>query len=100
MDQLTALLQRPTVNWWDVIDILLVSILIYEDLKLIRATRAAQMAIGAVFVLALFWVSRRLPLQTVNWLIRNVFVYAGFAASVLFQSDIRRALSHLGRAPF
>lgn len=100
MDQLTALLQRPTVNWWDVADILLVSLLIYEGLKLIRGTRAAQMAIGSAFVLVLFWVSRRFPLQTVNWLIRNVFVYAGFAAIVLFQSDIRRALSHLGRAPF
>lgn len=100
MDQLTALLQRPPVNWWDVIDILIVSILIYEGLKLIRGTRAAQMALGSALVLILFYVSRRFPLQTVNWVIRNVFVYAGFALIVLFQSDIRRALSHLGRAPF
>jgi diadenylate cyclase len=100
MDQFAALLQRPTVNWWDVADILLVSILIYEALKLIRGTRAAQMALGSALVLLLFYVSRRFPLQTVNWLIRNVFVYAGFAAIVLFQSDIRRALSHLGRARF
>ncbi len=100
MDQLTALLQRPPVNWWDVIDILIVSVLIYEGLKLIRGTRAAQMALGSALVLLLFYVSRRFPLQTVNWVIRNVFVYVGFAAIVLFQSDIRRALSHLGRAPF
>ncbi len=100
MDQLTALLQRPPVNWWDVIDILIVSVLIYEGLKLIRGTRAAQMALGSAVVLILFYVSRRFPLQTVNWVIQNVVVYAGFAAIVLFQSDIRRALSHLGRAPF
>lgn len=100
MDQLTALLQRPPVNWWDVIDILIVSVLIYEGLKLIRGTRAAQMALGSAVVLILFYASRRFPLQTVNWVIQNVVVYAGFAAIVLFQSDIRRALSHLGRAPF
>lgn len=100
MDQLTALLQRPPVNWWDVIDILIVSILIYEALKLIRGTRAAQMALGSAVVLVLFYASQRFPLQTVNWVIRNVFVYVGFAAIVLFQSDIRRALSHLGRARF
>jgi diadenylate cyclase len=88
------------VSWWDVIDILIVSILIYEGLKLIRGTRAAQMALGSAVVLTLFYASQRFPLQTVNWLIRNVFVYAGFALIVLFQSDIRRALSHLGRAPF
>ncbi len=100
MDQIAALLQRPPVSWWDVIDILIVSILIYEGLKLIRGTRAAQMALGSAVVLTLFYASQRFPLQTVNWLIRNVFVYAGFALIVLFQSDIRRALSHLGRAPF
>ena len=98
MDQLAALLQRPPVNWWDVIDILIVSILIYEGLKLIRGTRAAQMALGSAIVLVLFVLSRRYPLQSVNWLIQNVVVYVGFAAIVLFQSDIRRALSHLGRA--
>jgi len=100
MDQITALFQRPPVNWWDVIDILVVSVLIYEGLKLIRGTRAAQMALGSAVVLLLFYASQRFPLQTVNWVIRNLFVYVGFAAIVLFQSDIRRALSHLGRAPF
>jgi diadenylate cyclase len=39
-------------------------------------------------------------LETVNWLIRNMFGYIVFAVIVLFQSDIRRALAHLGRAPF
>lgn len=100
MDQLTALLQRTQVTWWDALDILIVSILIYEGLKLIRGTRAAQMALGSAVVLILFLLSQRYPLQTVNWVIRNLFVYAGFAAIVLFQADIRRALSHLGRAPF
>ncbi|MGE3343154.1 MAG: hypothetical protein AB7L71_06945, partial [Vicinamibacterales bacterium] len=90
MDQLTALLQRTQVTWWDAVDILIVSILIYEGLKLIRGTRAAQMALGSAVVLILFLISQRYPLQTVNWVIRNVFVYAGFAAIVLFQSDIRR----------
>ena len=88
------------MSGWDVVDILVVSIIIYQALKLIRGTRAAQMAIGLVLVLALFYVSQLFPLQTVSWLIRNVLLYAGFAAIVLFQSDIRRALAHLGRAPF
>jgi diadenylate cyclase len=59
-----------------------------------------QMAIGLLFVLLLLYASQHLPLQTVNWLIRNVLMYAVIAAIVLFQADIRRALSHLGRAPF
>jgi diadenylate cyclase len=97
---ITNLLNRPPMGVWDVIDILVVSILIYEALKLIRGTRAMQMAVGTVFVLIVLYASRRLPLQTVGWLIQNTLAYAPFAAIVLFQSDIRRALAHLGRSPF
>jgi diadenylate cyclase len=99
-DYLQNLLGRPPVGWWDVLDILAVSILIYEALKLIRGTRAVQMAVGSMLVVGLFYVSQLAPLQTLNWLIRNALVYVAFAAIVIFQSDIRRALAHLGQAPF
>jgi len=100
MGQISALLTPPQVSAWDVVDILIVSLLIYEALKLIRGTRAMQMAVGSVFVLVLLYISQAFPLRTMGWLIQNLLAYAGFAAIVLFQSDIRRALSHLGRAPF
>ena len=88
------------MTWWDVVDILIVSLVIYEALKLIRGTRAMQMAIGSVVVILLLYASQVFPLRTVGWLIRSVLAYIVIAAIVLFQSDIRRALSHLGRAPF
>ena len=100
MAWLTAFLKRPPVGWWDVADILVVSVLIYEVLKLIRGTRAVQMALGGGFLMALFYGSRWGHLETANWLIRNMVGYMVFAAIVLFQADIRRALAHLGRAPF
>jgi diadenylate cyclase len=100
MAWLANLINRPGLTWWDVVDILVVSVLIYEALKLIRGTRAMQMAAGSIFVLGLFYLSQRFPLQTVSWLIRNVLVYVVFGIIVLFQTDIRRALSHLGSAPF
>src|SRR4029079_9491478 len=61
---------------------------------------AVQMAVGGGFLVALFYVSRWGHLETVNWLVRNIVGYIVFAVIVLFQSDIRRALAHLGRAPF
>jgi diadenylate cyclase len=91
---------RPPVGLWDLLDIAIVSILIYEFLKLIRGTRAVQMAVGSLFIVSLFYISTLAPLQTLNWMIRNVLVYVAFAAIVIFQSDIRRALAHFGRAPF
>ncbi len=100
MTWLTAFLRRPPIGWRDLVDILVVSILIYEVLKLIRGTRAVQMAAGGGVLVALFYGSRWGHLDTVNWLIRNMVGYLVFAVIVLFQSDIRRALAHLGRAPF
>ena len=100
MNWITTLLRRPAIGWWDLVDILVVSVLIYELLKLIRGTRAVQMALGGGVLVALFYGSRWAHLETVNWLIRNFAGYIVFAVIVLFQSDIRRALAHLGRAPF
>src|ERR1035437_7313694 len=97
---LTAFLRRPPIDWGDLVDILVVSVLIYELLKLIRGTRAVQMALSGGMLVALFYGSRWEHLETVNWLIRNLVGYLVFAGIVLFQSDIRRALAHLGRAPF
>jgi diadenylate cyclase len=102
MNWLGQLLQRPAlaIGWWDLLDIAMVSILIYELLLLIRGTRAVQMALSGGFLIGLFFLSRWLHLETVNWLIRNLAGYVVFAAIVLFQADIRRALAHFGRAPF
>jgi len=97
---LATLVRRPPVGWWDLLDILVVAILIYETLTLIRGTRAVQMALGATVLIGLFYVSRWGRLETVNFLIRNFAGYIVFAVIVIFQADIRRALAHLGRAPF
>ena len=99
MDWLNVLRRTP-LDWWDLVDILVVSVLVYEVLKLIRGTRAVQMALGAGFLVALFYGSQWAHLDTVNWVVRNLVGYIVFAVIVLFQSDIRRALAHLGRAPF
>jgi diadenylate cyclase len=97
---LETLFRRPPIGWWDIADILVVSILIYEVLKLIRGTRAVQMAVGGALLAVLFYGSRYWHLDTVNWLVRTMFGYVVFGIIVLFQSDIRRALAHFGRAPF
>jgi diadenylate cyclase len=57
------------------------------------------LAVGIALVVGIFYFSLGLQLDTVNWFIRNFVVYAAFATIVLLQSDIRRALIRLARAP-
>lgn len=100
MSWLDALLQRPPVTWRDLLDIALVAVLVYEVLKLIRGTRAAQMAVALGAIVGLYYLSQALALETINWLIRNLAGYVVFASIVLLQTDIRRAMVHFGRGPF
>jgi diadenylate cyclase len=97
---LPSLPRLPAVTWWDILDIAIVSVVVYELLKAIRGTRAIQMAAGSAFLVMMFYVSRWGHLQTIDWLMRNLLPYLVFAAIVIFQADIRRALAHFGRAPF
>lgn len=100
MNELFGIARSAPVTWTDLLDIAIVSIAIYESLKLIRGTRAVQMAIGSALMVLLFYTSLWLQLETVNWVVRNVVGYVVFAAIVLFQTDIRRALAHFGRTTF
>ncbi|MEE2637688.1 MAG: diadenylate cyclase CdaA [Acidobacteriota bacterium] len=95
-----AVVRLSRMGWWDLLDIAIVSVLIYEVLKLARRTHAFQIFIGGGLIVLLYYTSRFTPLQTLNWLVGDMFGYVVFAAIVLFQGDIRRALAHFGRAPF
>lgn len=80
----------------DVIDIIIVAVLIYELLRLVHGTRAVQMAVGLGLIGFLYELSSWLGLSTVQWVLRNAVLYLGFAVIVLFQHEIRGALTHLG----
>jgi len=100
MTWLLSFLQERPVSWRDLVDIGILAVLLYQVLVMIRRTRAAQMVLTSGSILALFYLSEFLGLETVNWLIRFLAPYVVFALIVLFQADIRRALTLVGRAPF
>lgn len=96
-DVVTNLLAVFQFGWSDLLDVAIVAFLIYQFLSIIRHTRAVQMVMGGVLVVALYYASELVTLRTVNWLVGEMFGYAVFAAIVLFQNDIRRGLSLIGR---
>jgi diadenylate cyclase len=87
-------------GWRDALDILLMTVLIYQIGLLLRGTRALQTLIGVLLVVLAYWVTapgRPLHLRTVHRVLGSVLFYAPFAIIILFQTTIRRALAHLGR---
>jgi uncharacterized protein (TIGR00159 family) len=87
-------------RFWDVIDILIVTVIIYRIILLIRGTRAVQMLIGIVIVLGLYIISIRVGFFTLHWVLNNFIASIVLVIIVIFQDDIRRALTRVGRNPF
>lgn len=86
-------------GWRDALDVLIVAFLIYQLLLFIRGTHAVQMALGAMVLVLVYWVSSLLDLETVNWILRTFLPYVVFGIIVVFQAEIRKALAHLGKTP-
>lgn len=81
----------------EIIDILIVSYVIYKLILVLRGTRAIQLLQG-IFVVLLAWaLSFLFNLNTLQWLMNQMFTYGVMALIIIFQPELRRALEQLGR---
>ena len=88
------------VRWQDVLDILIVAYIIYRVLLLLKGTRALMLAVGVMIVLSAFYLSRKLELFTLGWILNNFVSSIVLVIVVIFQNEIRHVLFMLGRSPF
>lgn len=84
----------------DSVDILLVACGVYWLLLLIRGTRAVQMLVGLLLLIAASAASQLFDLSTLSWILEHFLGSAVLIIIVLFQHDIRRALARVGRGFF
>ncbi|MBI3997969.1 MAG: TIGR00159 family protein [Armatimonadetes bacterium] len=87
----------PHLRLRDLIDILIVTLLVYQVLLLVRRTRAVQLAFGLLVLFAVYMASRVLKLNTLQWILSYMGVVIPFALLVIFQPELRRMLEQLGR---
>ncbi|MEI7640665.1 MAG: diadenylate cyclase CdaA [bacterium] len=85
------------MHWNDVLDIILVSILIYYIFMLLYETRALQMLKGLLIILVLVFVSRIFNLYTISWILTALSAVWVIGFVIVFQSEIRRILVELGQ---
>lgn len=84
----------------DAIDVAIIAFVIYRIIDLIRGTRAVQMLIGLAVVFLTFLSSRYFSLYTLHWILDNFLSSILLLIVVIFQDDIRRALTQVGTRPF
>ena len=101
LDRLYTSLQLQHLDLHAVVDMLILAFVIYQLLLLIRGTRSANMIIALVVLVALYVVTspELVGLNAVNTVLGRLLTYVPIAIIVLFQDQIRRFLSKLGRNP-
>jgi diadenylate cyclase len=91
---------RDIIRWQDLVDILLVCVIVYRMLLLIRGTRAVQMLTGFGIILIVYYLSDRFKLHTLHTILVEFFNNFILILIIVFQDEIRKALTQVGRNPF
>lgn len=87
-----------SVGITDVLDIIIITFLIYKLLGFIRETRAEQLAKGLLLLIVATVASRWLHLYTLHWLLSSLISAGLVAIVVIFQPELRRGLEYIGRS--
>jgi diadenylate cyclase len=83
-------------HWRDILDVALLSGLFYYLFRFIRGTRAAQMFVGLLIILLVSLAASVLQLEGLNWIISSLKTVWVLAFLILFQPELRKALTSLG----
>lgn len=81
----------------DIVEVIILSFLIYQVMAWIKKTRAWSLLKGFAVLLIFIFLAWRFQLNTILWLARNVFSLGITALVIVFQPELRRALEQLGQ---
>jgi len=84
------------LRWQDLVDVILMSVIVYRLLLIIKGTKAAHMLMGLGVLLVASLLSGYFEIYTVDWLIQSFWAQIVIAIIILFQPEIRRALAQMG----
>ncbi len=87
-------------SWQDLVDIVLVAFIFYRLILLIRGTRAVSVIYGLFLLLVVYYTSGVFGLYTLHWLLGQFLGSIFLVIIILFQKDIRKALSAMGAGRF
>jgi len=88
------------IRWQDILDILVVAFVFYQVISIIRGTRSVQMVLGLLVLTIVYFMASILDLATLMWLMKTFLSSIFLIVIIVFQQDIRRALTQVGKTPF
>ena len=91
------LTQIQFIGPMDIVEIILISLMVYYLLIFIRNTRAWQLLKGVFVILVFLVIAEILQMDTILWIARTAFQFATIALIVVLQPELRKALEQLGQ---
>lgn len=83
-----------------ILEIIILWFVLYRIMLFVKGTRAAQVLKGIVVLIILFFLTQRLGLETLNWILTKLFALSIIAFLIIFQPELRRGLARLGQNHF
>ena len=90
-------LHMPSIHWTDIAEIIILTFLIYHILVWIKNTKAWALLKGVVVIGVFVLLAAIFKMNTILWIVSNVFSIAAIAMVVVLQPELRKALEELGR---
>lgn len=90
----------PKISPTDVVEILIITFIVYEVMVWIKNTRAWMLFKGIVFLLCFVIIATIFKLNTILWIADRTLNVGIIAAVIVFQPELRKALEQLGRKNF
>ena len=82
------------------LEIIILWFVLYRIMLFVKGTRAAQVLKGIIVLIILFFLTQRLGLITLNWILTKLFTLSIIAFLIIFQPELRRGLARLGQNHF
>lgn len=82
----------------DLLDVLLVSFIFYQVLKLMKGTRSAQIIVGLFLIFGVAFIAYWFQLEGVTWLFSNLATFGLIVLVIVFQPELRGVLAQLGQS--
>jgi len=86
------------IGFWDVLDIAVLSVLIYKGFTFVKETRAGGLIRGIILIFIAYFIMDAVGMKAMAYLINRVFDIGLLAIVVLFQPELRRSLEKMGHS--
>lgn len=86
------------IEFWDVLDIAVLTVLIYKGVTLVKETRAGGLIRGIVVIFIAYIIMEAVGMNAMAYILKNVFSVGLVAVVILFQPELRRSLEKMGHS--